>query len=342
MDGTYAVASPAFTTRPPCVRNAGLIPVDILRAMHPAWGTRAHGPGTVTMHDMRGVYVVGEGLVFDRNLQLAPPSVTQHSPAEIEAARMRLGAALAAGSIPCHAGRTVLCIKRGASNYGHWLAEMLPVAALCLPAIQGGAAWVLFPDGPLGRVPADSLDLLGVPRAQMRAHDGAPVWFERLIVAEGLTRHGHHLSPLVMDALDRVAAGVPAGPAARVWVSRAGLARTLWREGDLCAMLSGMGWTVVQPGGMPLRDQIALFKGARHVAGVNGAGLTNLAFAPPPARVTSFMPAGMPDTFQWLLSELRGHDYTEVRCIQGGTPTGPAPWDAALVEPLPSILSHLT
>ena len=42
-----------------------------------------------------------------------------------------------------------------------------------------------------------------------------------------------------------------------------------------------------------------------------------------------------------LLSELRGHDYTEVRCVQGGTPPGPAPWDVALVEHLPSILSHL-
>ena len=341
MEGNYAIPSPAFTTRPPVVRNAGLIPADIRAAMHPALGTRAHGPGSVTMHDLRDVYVIGEGLVFDRNLQLAPPSVTQHSPAEIEGARMRLGAALAAGPIEQHAGRTVLCIKRGASNYGHWLAEMLPVAALCLPAIQAGACRALFPDGPLGRVPADSLAMLGVPHAQLLPHDGTPQSFARLTVAEGLTWHGHHLSPLVIGALDRMAAGVPAGLAAKVWVSRAKLARTLWREADLEAMLSAQGWTVARPGGMALCDQIALFKGARHIAGVTGAGLTNLVFASPPARVTAFMPAGMPDTFYWLLSELRGHDYTEVRCVQGGTPTGPAPWDVALVEHLPSILSHL-
>lgn len=343
MDGTYHLPSPAFTTRPPVVRNAGLISAATLAPMRLAWDVRHYHARNVTMHDMRDVFVVGEGLVFDRDLAIMPASITQHTPTEIEAAQHRLQAALAAKAVARQHGQTILCLKRGTTNYGHWLVEMLPVAFLCLGALQARKMFVLAPapGGPLGAVPADSLDLLGVPSDQVRGSGGSPQWFERLLVPEGLTWHGHYISPLVLEALDRMGHGIPPGRASRVWVSRAGDHRALHREAGLCAALAGLGWAIVQPSRMRLRDQVALFKGARHVAGVAGAGLANLVFAPPPARVTGFVPAAMQDTFFWLLSELRGHDYTDVRCPAVGPATGPMPWDAALTMPVPEILSHL-
>ena len=342
-DGTFQLPSPAVTLRPPVVRNAGLIPPDALAHMRPAWAGGGSGQRMVTMHDLRDVFVVGEGLVFGRDLAVLPASVTQHSPAEVEAGRQSVAAAVASRTLVPRTGRTLLCLKRGAANYGHWLAEMLPLAFLWLGALQAGTCWVLAPapGGALGQVVPDSLDLLGVPSAQVRAANGSPQWFERLILAEGLTWHGAYLSPLVIAALDRLARDVPPGPCRRVWVSRAGFARTLAGETELFRQLAAEGWAIAQPSGMRLRDQVALFKGARHIAGVAGAGLTNLAFAPPPARVTAFVPANMCDTFFWLLSELRGHDYTDVRCALAGTATGIQPWDATLAHPPPSVLACL-
>ena len=341
--GTSGPQSPAFTTRAPVVLNAGLIPPEAEAHMRLAWDMRQVAARMVKVHELRDVFIAGEGLVFDRNLAVVPGSGTQHSPAEVEAGRQAVAVARAAGKLAPQAGRTLLCLKRGAGNYGHWLAEMLPLAFLWLGVLQAGTCWVLAPapGGPLGQVVPESLDLMGVPAEQVRSAYGRPQWFEHLILAEGLTWHGTYLSPLVITALDWLARDVLPGPHRRVWVSRAGAIRTLAGEAGLCRMLATKGWTIAQPGGMRLRDQIGLFKGARQIAGVAGAGLANLAFARPPARVTAFVPANMCDTFFWLLSELRGHDYTDVRCALAGPATGISPWDGTLSLPLPSILSCL-
>ena len=304
---------------------------------------RDYPPRDVTIHRVPGAYVVGEGLAFDRTGAVIGPTITQHSPAEVDAAAAALHAALAAGPIPQAPGETLLCTKRGAGNYGHWLYEMLPIAALGLPELQSGAWRALLPaaQGPLALAIQDSLTLLGVPSTQQVLSSDAPQRFESLLVAAGLTAHGGYISPLVTDCLAALAQGVPADGSGRLWVSRAGDHRSLWNEAELAAVLAAAGWTICRPGTMPLARQIALFRGARHIAGVSGAGLTNIAFAAPGARVTVFAPAAMPDTFFWLLSELCGHDYTEIRCRHADRQGGLNPWDSALVLSLPDALACL-
>lgn len=337
------VPSPGFTTRPPAVRNRALVPAAALDAMAFAWNTRAYAARDVTLRRMRDAYVLGEGLVFNRDLAVASASVTQHSPAEVDAAAVRLRAAVAAGGIPTLPGTTLLCAKRGATNYGHWMYEMLPVAWLGRTKLRAGEWRALVPgvEGRLGAAIRDALDLLGIPPGQVAAAMPAPQRVEELLIVEGLTAHGRYISPLVADCLADLAGGIAPGEAERLWVSRAGESRSFWNEAELCAVFAGSGWTVCRPGELPLREQIRLFKGARHIAGVAGAGLANLAFAAPGARVTSFTPAAMPETFFWLLSELCGHDYREIRSPQAERKVGTAAWDGSLVLGLPDVLAYL-
>lgn len=335
--------SPAFSTTAPELRNATLIPPGVALQMAPAWSTRHYPHSQVRLHCIRDAYVVGEGLVFDRDLRVRAVSMTQHTADEAGRALQALQNSIAGGTVVEDTGVTMLCQKRGMANFGHWLIELLPIAHLASPWLMRREWTLLAPGlpGAMGGVVRDSLALLGLPGGAIRFGDGAPRHCAEVLVVEGLTAHGAMISPLVMDCMDAVMAGVVADDPAPLWVARPGSPRALWNEAEVAACLATLGWCVMDPSALPLRSQIARFRGATAVAGVHGAGLTGIVFAPGGTPVTSFAPAGMPDTFFWLLSMLRGHRYIEVRAPHDLGRAGTAPWDASLVLSLPEVLTHL-
>ena len=311
--------------------------------MAPSWECRNFAARPIRFHYLRDVYVVGEGLVFDRDLNVFGLSLTQHTHAETAPALARLEQAIAADTLIEDPGTTLLCQKRGMGNFGHWLIELLPLAHLALPQLQAGAWSVLGPalPGRIGAVVRYSLAALGVPSAAIRLGDGSPRHADELILVHGLTSHGYTISPLILPAIDTLMAGVLPDPPAPVWISRAGDVRHLWNEREVEEVLATLGWRILAPGTMPFHAQIAAFRGATAIAGVHGAGLTGMVFAPPGTPVTSFAPAAMPDTFFWLLSCLRSQRYVEVRAPHDRGIHGETAWDAALVLSLPEVLAAL-
>jgi capsular polysaccharide biosynthesis protein len=331
------VLSPSYRTSAPEVVNVGLITPDVRQQMAAAWDRRFVPEGAVSLFRLQDCYVVGEGLVFDRTLALLRPSLTQHTPAEAEAGLAQLQRALDAGAVST-LPTGLLCCKRGAANYGHWLVEMLPMAHMGLRWQLPGHARFLVPAAPLATVVRDSMALLGV--GEDRLHGcGPPVHVGELFVVTGLSAHGIALSPLALEALDAVAADIRPGPFRELWVSREGAPRRLLDESALCRELHRRGWAIAAPALFTVREQIALFKGARRIAGVCGAGLANVVFAPRGAAVTSFAPANMPDTLYWLLCELGGKRFREIRCPLQDGQRGIEPWDAPLLLALPEALA---
>jgi capsular polysaccharide biosynthesis protein len=61
--------------------------------------------------------------------------------------------------------------------------------------------------------------------------------------------------------------------------------RTVRNEEEVLAVLRPLGFTVVDPGKLPVQEQIDAFAAADVVVGVHGAALTNLNFAPEGFRV---------------------------------------------------------
>lgn len=337
----HTIPAAGFTTPPPRIRGDHLIPPAVRTAMSPAWHWGDFPPAEIRLHRLRDVVVAAEGLVFLPSGELVPASITQHTPDEIAEARRSIDAA--GSDLPILTGPLVLCIKRGVGNYGHWLGEMLP-AALLANRVMGGEVRFLAPDAPgaLGVAIRDSLSMAGIGADRIVPRSRAPYRVTELTMVHGLSVHGIYLSPQMAETLQDLAAPVTAAaPGCRIWVSRAGQNRCLWNEGEVGEVLRALGWHVVDPGQMPFRDQVALFKGAARVAGVMGAGLANLAFAPRGARVDVFAPAIMPDTFFWLITCLRGLDHREIRCLQTVNPQGPAPWDAGVVLSLVEVLTAL-
>lgn len=307
------------------------------------WGT-TNPPRTANFHRLKDAFVVAEGLVFDSNQILIEESITQHDEQMIEAAAQSLHRAMQADEVPYTRGTTLLVGKIGLSNYGHWLVEMLPIAYLSLPWVQLEGGWHVFIPhvwdwmrDPL----LASLDGIGVPPASIITNQGAPRQFEELVFVEGLSRHGSYYSPFAIEALDLIRSGVNASDADRIWVSRDGELRTMVNEHVLCRRLASLGWYIMHPRQMTLREQVEAAKGAHFMAGVNGAGLTNMGFMQPGGKVVSFVPNNMPDAFYCSLAHHRGLDFTEIRCPLKPAENWHIEWDGELQVDTESIVAFL-
>lgn len=170
---------------------------------------------------------------------------------------------------------------RKIANFGHWMLDFAP---------QVAALWTIAPDAtlllphPSREFQMATLALMGIDRRQMVPWDGSPVQCRRLLALEsdGRTGGGRPLSPL-MDVRRLLApAGAQAGRTRRIYVSRRDAPkkrRWIVNEPDVEQLFRSRGFEIVVMRDCPLDEQVRLFRDARVVAGLNGAGLTDLVFS---------------------------------------------------------------
>ncbi len=321
----HRLASPYFPVAYPDVQAAALMPEVIAGSMNAYWSARFFPVRAVDFYRLRDVYVCAEGLVFDAQGRLFRASIAQHAPDGIATAARQVAAARAGEDVPRHAGPAVLCKKTGSFNYGHWLLEMWPRAVLARRELDiPDLRYVVHAqEGGLRQVMRECMALAGIGEAAVIETPWEPQFFEELFVIDGIATHGEYMSPLAVTCLDPLIAGVPAGAAERLYVTRQNVG---WRKfADEAAMIriaEQEGYSVIDPGEMGLLQQIGVFKGARRIAGVTGAAMTNSVFMASGGDVRLFVPATMPDNFFWFISQIRRHRYAECRCAE--IPANPA------------------
>jgi capsular polysaccharide biosynthesis protein len=318
---------------PPELWHAERIPPGIRVVLDRVWSQVWFPPSPVRLSLLEDVFVAGEGLVLTAGLEVIAESVTQHAEYEVSEARAAVIAGLAGGSIPRLRGETVLCRKRGAENYGHWLVEMLPRAWLAGQLWPRPVRMMVQHVGPnLQGVMHHTLARLGIGDAGVMVAGREPVRVDRLILVDGLTEHGVAMSPLVVECLQMVTARIPAKGPDRLLVMRgADATRRFADEAVVVAQGARAGFGVLDPSTLPFTAQVAAFKAARTVVGVMGAGMSNLAFCEEGAVAHVLAPAVMPDTFYFLLASLRGLRVEEVRCEGVGVQRDSEwPWNAPL------------
>jgi hypothetical protein len=75
------------------------------------------------------------------------------------------------------------------------------------------------------------------------------------------------------------------------------------------SVLDEFGFAAVYPGELSFEDQVRTFARARVIVGPHGAGMTNMLWARPGAKVLEFMPHSLDDPGYRFAAQLRGHDY---------------------------------
>ncbi len=326
--------TPSFQyMRPPRIYDPHLMPPDVARILRRRWNLSKHVIPPVAFHLARDVYVVEEGLVFTGDGHLVAASQADVPAHEIVRARATLQASLAQpASIPSHP-RAILCKKRGAGNYGHWLAEMLPrayVARQYLPD-RDWPVVIHAVEGTLRTVMRESLHAVGITENRIIESGGAPVHFAELLVPSGLTAHAVFLSPLVMECMDFIADQVPPADIDALYIPRApATTRDFEDEAAVRTVFEQHGYTTFAGSTVPFMEQVAMFRSARRVVGAMGAGLSNTLFCRPATEVLVFMPGNALELFYWLIAEGRKLDYHEVRTPQSGRMQGSLPWDRQL------------
>jgi hypothetical protein len=106
----------------------------------------------------------------------------------------------------------------------------------------------------------------------------------------------------------------------KIYVSRKNSARSLPGESQLEDLLRTQGFFIANLENMAWPEQIALFQGARIIAGPHGAGLSNLVFTEPGATMIELTNGYHYNRcFEWV-SHVAGHNYTKVDADAQTTP----------------------
>ncbi len=197
-------------------------------------------------------------------------------------------------------GRLGVLASRGDSNYYHFLCDVLPRIGVLAqaPEVAPPDQWYV----PAGtRFQRELLDLIGIPEAARVDASANPHVRAQCLVVPGLPATTEKNPPWVVRFLrERLLDGAEvAGSRQPVYVTRGAAAnnRAIVNEAALVELLTARGFRVLDPGALPVREQISTFARASVIVSAHGAALANLVFASPGAAVVEIFPAGgvLPD-----------------------------------------------
>ena len=336
IEPAHRLPSPAFDVAYPRIRNADLIDPRSLRAMEQSWARGTFPAREIEVFDIPGAYVVDECLVLDRDLRVVENASDPYSEEEIGRAIEAIRTREAAYRLPHYDRPGIIAKRRAANNFGHFLMEMLPMAVLGQTIAGTTDVWYVSHHtlAPTMDAVFRAFRLLGVPLRRLLVPGWLePAWFDRLIIVRGLTEHGRFMSPLSIFGTERLVHAVAHAGATdtvneRLFIRRIpgwGRGRDLLNEEAVARRLEAQGFRSIEPGGIALEDQISAFAAARHIVGVVGAAMTNIAFCRPGTKVTMLWPASFPDVFFWFIATHKRLDYLEIRGEQART-DGDEPW----------------
>lgn len=202
----------------------------------------------------------------------------------------------------------VALFNEACMNYGHVLVETLP-RLLHLEAAGIRRMRLALPEeaAPLRGMVEFTLQALSLEAEFVSCASGSVMQVPHLHWVSPVARHEFRKSPTLLRLAERLRPG--GEDAARLYVTRGNAARRPVTNGaEVEAIAARLGYRVVDPSLLPFAEQIALFAGARAVAGPMGAALTSMVFMPPGGRVAMFE-GGNCDPFFWDLACLCGHGF---------------------------------
>ncbi|OON66058.1 glycosyltransferase family 61 protein [Hymenobacter sp. CRA2] len=255
--------------------------------------------GRISVEDVHALAVLtADGqLVGDASLQFDPHTFAPAPPAANAIFRQRYFRA------PRVVEGTVCSLLAGGGaaigNYYHWLLDSLPRLHLVEQAGLLAEVDYFLIYNRQHRFAVEMLRELGIPEERIiDVQDNPHLRARRLIVTSHVRNGGLHAPDWVGPYLRRAFQHLPSGteePASPyVYVSRRDAAfRRVQNEAAVERLLAEYGFRSYALSELNLRQKVALFGGARVVAGPVGAGLANLLFSQPGTALIELLPRSM-------------------------------------------------
>jgi len=197
-------------------------------------------------------------------------------------------------------GRLAVLASRGDANYYHFLFDVLARVGVLEQAsgVDAPDRWYAPAATSFQR---ELLALMGIgPDRLVDAARHPHVRAATLVVPTQPDMTEKNPPWVVQYLRERLLPQVPVGaPTRRIYVTRGASAnnRAVLDEPGLMANLADRGFEMVDPGSLPVTEQIRAFAEASLIVAPHGAALANLTFASPGAAVVELFPAGclLPD-----------------------------------------------
>jgi hypothetical protein len=202
----------------------------------------------------------------------------------------------------------------GAMNICHFLLDRLTRVALYDRCAELPDWFLLAEQEPYY---TQAVERFGISERILTRSRRFSVKADQLMLSSNITSafcHPAHLcAPWAITAL-RQSLKVPnLKPHKRIFISRNDTqGRKVLNEPALRQLLVRYDFEIVSLTNMPLAAQIELFAQAEIVAGVHGAGLTNILFASPACRVIEILPPLVATQAYWLLAAALGQQYSVI------------------------------
>ena len=182
-------------------------------------------------------------------------------------------------------GKSALLLKKkGQTNYGHWLVELLPRLFLHQRTSKQPAVFVHAPSTGfefLATMYRETISLC-CDRAEIVPVSSAPTRVESARLITGVSKLNAYFSPVVRDMAKSIAnAAGPSEGGRKLFVSRSPEhGRGLANAQDTERFFQDRGFLTLEPSQLSIREQVSLFAAAEEICGIMGAGMSNSIFAP--------------------------------------------------------------
>lgn len=205
-------------------------------------------------------------------------------------------------------GRLAVLQVHQASNYYHWVLELLPRLGL-LQALQFqvDAHYV----SASAKFQRESLALAGIAPEQIIDPSNHPHLEASTLIAPTRPEIGRPSPQAITLLRELFWPSIITGKKRRIYITRRLAARRrVLNEGELEAMLANHGVEIVETERLGFQEQVQLFADAEWVIAPHGAGLANLVFCKPGAKVLELFATDYVNTCYWAVAgaaDLRYH-----------------------------------
>lgn len=216
----------------------------------------------------------------------------------------------------------ILLSGTAASNYHHWMIEILP-KLWCLDAMPELKSLPFLVRGPLTAFQAETLAAMGIPSERLRLFTGNLLEMKTLVFPSHIVPgncSAQVVSWLRTKLMPALLGTPPLKPEGLVYVSRGrATRRRVQNEDQLVPQLEARGFRVCFMEDMTVKQQMAAFAGAKMVVMPHGAAGTNIVFAQPGCVFIEMVPFSYQHYMGAVYASLNNCIYGAIVCEDSGT-----------------------